>query len=182
MRLARHSVLVGVVAILLFPLPARATGGGIERQAARLTPRQIVAQYFAALNAHRYHAAWQLEASCGKVITVPNGSGSPVGLEGWAGRPPWQPPSREEMNHSILRSARVTGIRPLHIPILTRNHILAFGVSGWYTFDYSRVPWANMKHRNGFHVVKIAMWQCHGRWGVEPGAWLSGSGGELTWN
>lgn len=82
---------------------------------------------------------------------------------------------------AILASARVTRIVRLHIPILTRHHILAYGVSGWYTFDYSRVPVVNMRHRNGFHVVKIAVWRCGGHWGVEANDWLSGSGGELTW-
>jgi len=65
--------------------------------------------------------------------------------------------------------------------VLDRNHILAFGVSGWYTFDYSLALWANMKRKNGFHVVKLAVWQCNGRWGVESEGWLVGSGGELNW-
>lgn len=146
-----------------------------------LTPSQTVARYFAALDARRYYAAWLLEAPCGIGFSVSNGPGSPVGSEGWAGRPPWRQPSPQAAAHPILSSAHVTGITRLHIPILARHHILAFGVSGWYTFDYSRVPWANMKHRNGFHVVKIAVWRCNGHWGVEPGAWLMGSGGELTW-
>jgi predicted ArsR family transcriptional regulator len=46
---------------------------------------------------------------------------------------------------------------------------------------YSQLAWANMMHQNGFHVVKLAVWRCHGRWGVEPDVWLVGSGGELAW-
>jgi len=79
-----------------------------------------------------------------------------------------------------LDAAR-TKINPAQVPLLERHHILAFGVSGWYTFDYSRVPWANMKHKNGFHTIKLAVWRCNGLWGVEPSVWLTGSGGELNW-
>lgn len=146
------------------------------------SPRAMLARYFADLNARRYHAAWQLEAPCRTGFSISNGPGAPRGSEGWQGRGAWRPPSPQAAAHPILTSARVTMIKRLRIPILTRHHILAFGVGGRYTFDYSRIPWANMKHKNGFHVIKIALWRCHGRWGIEPeGPWLDGSGGELTW-
>jgi hypothetical protein len=156
------------------------TGAAAAR--APLSPQIMLRAYFAALNAHHYYAAWALEAPCGITIPVPNGPGAPMGSEGYAGRGTWQRVPARFARHPILASAHVTAIKPLHIPLLARHHVLAFGVSGRYTFDYSLVPWANMKHRDGFHVVKIALWQCHGRWGIEPAAWLVGSGGELTWS
>ncbi len=152
-------------------------------RATPLSPRQMLAQYFAALNAHRYHDAWLLEAPCDVTVYISNGPGAPMGSEGYGGRGtgPWRPAPARFTRHPILASAHVTKIAQLHIPILNRHHILTFGVSGRYTFDYSEVPAANMRHNNGFHVVKIAMWRCNGRWGVEGQAWLVGSGGELTW-
>lgn len=147
------------------------------------TPRQMIAQYFGDLNAHRYHDAWRLEAPCGVIIHTSNGPGAPMGSGGYQGTGPgpWRPGAPMFAQHPILASAHITKITQLHIPLFARYHVLAFGASGWYTFDYSRVPWANMKHQNGFHTVKIAMWRCNGRWGVEGYEWLTGSGGELTW-
>jgi hypothetical protein len=161
-------------------LPAAAHTGGLTSTP---TPRQMIAQYFDALNAHRYHAAWRLEAPCGVTLYTSNGQGAPKGSEGYEGRGsgPWRPGPPNFARHPILASAHVTKITWLRIPLFARYHVLAFGVSGWYTFDYSRVPWANMTHKNGFHTVKIAMWRCNGKWGLEGYEWLTGSGGELTW-
>jgi hypothetical protein len=148
------------------------------------TPRQMVAQYFADLNAHRFYAAWLLEAPCGVSFAVPNGPGAPVGSEGYPGKNRWVALRGTYARHPILASTRLTGIKRLHIPILERNHILAFGVSGWFRFDYSAVasqPSFNNKHRSGFHVIKIAVWKCNDRWGVEPSYWLVAGGGELNW-
>ena len=149
--------------------------------AAHLSPSAMVRAYFADLNAHRYQAAWRLEAPCDVTFSTPNGPGAPIGSGGNSGRAAWKPAPVRVTRHPILASAHVTKVTALHIPILARNHILAFGVSGWYTFDYALAPWANMKHRNGFHVVKLAVWRCNGRWGVESQEWLVGSGGELNW-
>jgi hypothetical protein len=154
------------------------------RASGRLSPvaaRQMIRQYFSDLNAHRFHAAWTREAPCGKTIPISNGPLTPPGSEGFQGRGRWSPPPSALARHPILASAHVTGVKRLHIPVFERNGVLAFAVSGTYTFDYSAVPWANYKHTNGFHVIKIAAWRCSGRWGLEPGGWLSGSGGELTW-
>ncbi len=149
--------------------------------ATHLAPAAMVRAYFADLNAHRFHAAWRLEATCNVTFPIPNGPGATIGSGGYPGRGAWGPAPARVTRHPILASALVTRVTPLRIPILARNHILAFGVSGWYTFDYSLAPWANMKHRNGFHVVKLAVWRCNGRWGVETEEWMVGSGGELNW-
>lgn len=144
----------------------------------------IVARYFGYLNVHRYYAAWQLEAPCGVTFTVSNGPGSPVGSEGYAGRAPWTSKLPRTANQRILVSVQVASISRLHIPVLERNHVLAFAVRGWFHFDYSAVGSAasfNNRHRSGFHIVKIAMWQCNGRWGIEPSYWLITGGGELNW-
>jgi len=109
--------------------------------AAHLLPPAMVRAYFADLNAHRYQAAWRLEAPCGVTFSIPNGPGAPIGSGDYPGRGAWQPAPVRVARHPILASAPVTTVTPLHIPILARNHILAFGVSGWYTFDYSLVPW-----------------------------------------
>lgn len=112
---------------------------------------------------------------------VSNGPGGPVGSAGFEGRGNiWSPPRGAIAQHPILAAARVTGINPLHIPVLQRNHILTFGVSGWFRFDYTAVPWANDTHRTGFHSIKIAIWQCNGQWGIESG-WVSSGGGPLNW-
>ena len=156
--------------------------GGVFASSAAPAPRQIILQYFAALNAHRYHAAWLLEASCNTSYPVPNSPGAPVGSISFHGRgTTWVPPPGILARHPILASARVTAIKPLHVPVLARQHILAFGVSGWYRFDYSAVPWANDKHTSGFHVIKLALWKCNGRWGIESG-WVSSGGGPLNWS
>jgi hypothetical protein len=149
--------------------------------AATPSPRDLIAQTFADLNARHFHAAWLREAPCGISVAVSNGPGAPVGSVGLAGRGKWVAPRGALVRHPILASARVTAIRRLHIPLLERNHILAFGVSGWYRFDYSTTPWANDTHRSGFHVIKLAVWQCAGRWGVEPRYWESSGGGLLNW-
>jgi hypothetical protein len=144
----------------------------------------IVARYFGYLNAHRDYAAWQLEAPCRVTFSVPNGPGSPVGSESYAGRAPWTIRLPRTANQSILVSAQVASITRLHIPVLDRNHVLAFAVRGWFHFDYSAVGSGasfNNRHKSGFHIVKIAMWQCNGRWGIEPSYWLVAGGGELNW-
>jgi hypothetical protein len=137
--------------------------------------------YFADLNAHRFHAAWLLEAPCGVSYTVSNGPGAPVGSAGFAGRGKWLAPRGAALRHPILAAAHVTSIKRLHIAILDRNHIAAFAVSGWFRFDYSAAPYANDTHKTGHHMVKIAMWQCNGHWGVEPTYWESSGGGPLNW-
>lgn len=183
-RLLAVIVVVGSALLVnkqIIAAPAMSHPAGCCRHVHSLTPRRMVARYFAALNAYHFYAAWKLEAPCGVTFSISNGPGAPVGSAGYPRRGAWLPVPTAQARHPILASAHVTTITRLHIPILTRNHILAFGVSGWYRFDYSRVPWANMKHKNGFHVVKIAVWRCHGRWGVEPQVWLVGSGGELNW-
>ncbi len=144
----------------------------------------IVGRYFGYLNAHRDYAAWQLEAPCRVTFSVPNGPGSPVGSESYAGRAPWTIRLPRTANQSILVSAQVASITRLHIPVLDRNHVLAFAVRGWFHFDYSAVGSGasfNNRHTSGFHIVKIAMWQCNGRWGIEPSYWLIAGGGPLNW-
>jgi hypothetical protein len=162
------------------PDPANAAG-----DPAAAPPRQIVRQYLADLNAHRMHAAWLLEAPCGVSFSVPNGPGAPVGSEGYPGKSAWSPQRGKYAKHPLFASATVKRISRLHIPILERNHVLAFGVAGWFRFDYSAVasnPTFNNKHTSGFHVIKIGMWKCNGRWGIEPSYWLIAGGGELNWN
>jgi hypothetical protein len=159
----------------------------VVRKKSLLTNSQLVgiaARYFGYLNAHRYYAAWQLEAPCRVTFSVPNGPGSPVGSESYAGRAPWTSRLPRTANQSILVSAEVASIARLHIPVLDRNHVLAFAVRGWFHFDYSAVGSGasfNYRHKSGFHIVKIAMWQCNGRWGIEPSYWLIAGGGELNW-
>lgn len=147
-----------------------------------LSQKQLLARYFADLNAHRYHASWALEAPCGVSFTISNGPGAPTGSGSYQGRGKWVPPHGALIRHSILAAVRVKRIWRLHIGILDRNHIHAYAVAGWFQFDYTAVPWANEKHKSGFHVAKIAMWQCAGRWGVESPEWYIGSGGELNWS
>lgn len=143
------------------------------------SPAQMIAQYFRDINARRYHDAYLLEAPCGIAIPVLNGPGQqPVGAGGFGGRGAWKP-ERAAQRYGAMTSARVTGITQIHFPLLDHYHVLTFAVRGWFTFDYSHVPPIGMKHRSGYHVIKLAMWQCSGQWGIEP--WLySGSGG-LTW-
>jgi hypothetical protein len=171
------SLCFGMCALVLGSTPAAYAG----RPAATLSPRSLIAQTFADLNAHRFHAAWLHEAPCGVSVSVSNGPGAPVGTESFGGRGPWIAPRGMYAQHPVLASARVTAIRRLHIRPLERSHILAFGVSGWFRFDYSATPGANDTHRNGFHVIKLAVWQCAGRWGVEPRYWESSGGGLLNW-
>lgn len=163
----------------LAPAPAGAVKAANPRSS--FAPQQLLRRYFAELNAHRFHAAWLLEAPCGISYAVSNGPGSPMGRVGFAGRGAWVVPRGKSAQHPILAAAHVRAIRPLHIPILTRNRILAFAVGGWYRFDYAAFPFANDTHRSGFHVVRIAMWRCSGRWGVEPGYWEGSGGGPLNW-
>jgi hypothetical protein len=144
----------------------------------------IVGRYFGYLTAHRDYAAWQLEAPCRVTFSVPNGPGSPVGSESYPGKAPWTIRLPRLANQRILVSARVASITQLHIPVLDRNHVLAFAVRGWFHFDYSAIGSAasfNNRHNRGFHIVKIAVWQCNGRWGIEPSYWLVAGGGELNW-
>jgi hypothetical protein len=151
------------------------------RLATTPSPRDLIVQTFADLNAHRFHAAWLREAPCGISVSESNGPGAPAGSEGFAGRGKWITPHGASARHPILASARVTAIRRLRVPLLERNHILVFGVSGWFRFDYSAIPWANDTHRSGYHVIKLAVWRCAGRWGVEPSYWESSGGGPLNW-
>lgn len=160
-------------------VPATALAGGVASTPA---PHVLVARHFADLNAHRLYAAWRLEAPCGVSLTVSNGPGAPAGSASYAGRGAWVLPHGPLARHPVLASARVKRITRLHIPILDRNHILAFGVAGWFRFDYRGVTFANDRHRSGWHVIKIAVWKCNGRWGVEPTYWEFASGGELNWN
>lgn len=171
-----------LVAVGLASLPVSSVGARGLQAADR--PSQLVREYFANLNGHRFHAAWLLEAPCNVSWTASNGPGAPTGSGGLAGKSTWKAPTGRYAAHPILASVLVTGIRQLSIPELGRAHILAFGVSGWFRFDYSAVasqPSYNNKHRSGFHEVKIALWKCAGRWGIEPSYWLVAGGGPLDW-
>jgi hypothetical protein len=172
----RTSAWIAVVLVGMTGLMPVAPG-----DAASPTPRQMVARYFGDLNAHRFYAAWLLEAPCRTSYSVSNGAGAPAGSGGFAGRGAWRPQTGSGARRSILASAHITGIRQLRISVLDRAHIEAFGVSGRYRFDYSATPWANDRHASGFHVIEIAVWKCDGRWGVEPAYWEDSGGGPLEW-
>lgn len=175
----RKSVVAVILVMVSGALPIVAHVG---EPTVTLTQKQMLARYLADLDAHRYYAAWLLEAPCGVSFTVSNGTGAPVGSAGYQGRGRWVPPRGALIRHPILASVHVKRIWRLHIGILERNHIRAYAVAGWFQFDYTAVPWANEKHKNGFHVARIAMWQCAGRWGGESPEWYIGSGGELNWS
>jgi len=122
------------------------------------------------LNGHHLYAAWLLEAPCGVTYSARNG-----GRERYPGKGTWSAPRGKYAEHPILASATVSRITSLDIPILRINHILAFSVTGRFRFDYSAVASNasfNNKHTSGFHVIRIGMWKCNGRWGVEPSYWL----------
>lgn len=151
---------------------------------AAASPQQLVAEYFADLNAHRFYAAWLLEAPCGISYSIPNGPRAPVGTASYPGKAPWSSPRGTYSRHPILASAAVKRISRLHIPILDRNHILAFAVAGWFRFDYSAVasnPSFNNMHRSGYHVIKLGLWKCDGRSGIEPSYWMVAGGGDFSW-
>jgi hypothetical protein len=144
-----------------------------------IPPRQLIARYFAALNAHHWYSAYLLEATCVAIFALPNGSGAPVGSGGFEARP------AARVSHggsSVLRAARVTSIRPFHDSLLTRNHFLGFNVSAWLTFAYPPVSSGyagNNERPSGHHTIKMILHRCDGRWGIDAG-WL-GTGGPWNW-
>ncbi len=152
-----------------------------------IAPRQLVARYFADLNAHHPNAAYLLEATCQADFTLPNGPGAPIGAGDLAARSAMsgvRHSSHGPNSHAppILRAARVTSIRPFHDSILTRNHFLGFEVGVWLRLVYPPVGpgyAGNNERPSGYHVVKMILHRCDGRWGVDPG-WM-GSGGPWTW-
>ncbi|MDQ2743975.1 MAG: hypothetical protein M3Z66_16995 [Chloroflexota bacterium] len=145
-----------------------------------IPPRQLVARYFADLNAHRWYPGYLLEATCQADFTLPNGPGAPVGAGGFPARPALGP---HLYNRSAgLRAARVTDIHPFHDAILARNHFLGFDVGVWLKFVYPPVSSGyagNNERPSGHHVVKMILHRCDGRWGIDSG-WL-GSGGPWNW-
>jgi hypothetical protein len=178
----RHgSILLAFLACLVCFVSAPCDGVEAANGRSVHATQHMLRDYFADLNAHRFHAAWRLEAPCRTSYTVSNGSGSPSGSGGFMGKGRWVAPRGTLVHHPVVAAARVTAIRRLYIPILARNHIDAFAVSGWFRFDYTAIPYANDTHRSGFHVVKIAMWRCSGQWGVQPG-WEDSGGGPLSWS
>ncbi len=145
-----------------------------------IAPRQLVARYFADLNAHRAYAAYLLEATCQTDFIDPNGPGEPAGSGGFGARGVWN--GHASPRPPILRAAHVTGIHQFHDPILTRNHFLGFDVGVWLRFDYPPVSSGfagNNERPSGHHVVKVILHSCDRRWGIDPG-WL-GSGGPWNW-
>lgn len=142
--------------------------------------RAVLIRYLADVNAHRAHAAWLREAPCNVSVPVSNGPGAPAGSEGFGGRGRWVGAHTPQIQHPIVATVQFQRIDALRIPLLARHHILAFAVRGWFRFDYTAVPWANDKHRSGYHVARIALWRCNGRWGVDP-TWATAGGGELNW-
>lgn len=155
---------LGLIAMPSLAQVARAQAPALHR---------ILVKYFADLNAHRFHAAWRLEAPCGITVAVPDGPGTPRLLI-FHGRGAWSPPQGVYGEHPIVAAAHVTGIRPLHVHLLDSHHpVAAFAVRGRFRYDHTAFPRASATRRNGFHVVKILMWRCSGRWGVEPKYWES---------
>jgi hypothetical protein len=80
---------------------------------------------------------------------------------------------------SFVRAAAVSKIVRFALPNLRSNSILAFHVSGRYTFQYPKSWAGNDERRSGFHIVTILVRSCHGVMAVDPN-W-PGSGGLYAW-
>lgn len=142
-----------------------------------LSPREMITQYFGDIKAHRYHAAYLLEVTCSATFQMTNGNGA-AGSMGLPGRGVYHGiPDR-----GVIRSLRITSIRPFHDRLLHRLHFLGFRVNGWFRFVYPPVGSGyagNNERASGFHRIAIIVRRCGGVWGIDPNWW--DTGGPWNW-
>lgn len=153
------------------------------------SPKHLVAQYIADLNAHRYRAAYALEAPCSATFSISNGPGAPPGRGGLPGRAPYSPRMWEQLRHvkvqrfELIKSSvlirRIERIGRLLTPI----RFVGVEVDGWFTFVYpppSSQFAGNNERPSGYHRAIVIVRPCGGRWRVDPN-WLD-TGGPFHWS
>ena len=139
------------------------------------SPKRLVAQYIADLNAHHYRAAYALEAPCSETISVSNGAGGPSARIGLAGRGPYM--SARPL--SYLRRVRIARIGRFRTPLLARLRFAGIRVNGRFTFSYPQSDAGNNERPSGYHRAILIVRPCGGRWWVDSN-WLD-EGGPFNW-
>jgi hypothetical protein len=140
------------------------------------SPKHLVARYIADLNAHRYRAAYALEAPCSATFSISNGPGAPSARIGLPGRGSYT--STQPL--ASLRHVRIAHIGRFRTPLLTRLGFAGIHVDGRFTFSYPASGAGNNERSSGYHRAIVIVRPCGGRWRVDPN-WL-GTGGPFNWS
>lgn len=153
------------------------------RDAATLSPHDMVARYFADIKSHHYYQAHALEATCTVQWVVQNPPGARPGSASLTATGNG-PASTYAGSLAPVRSFGIQSIRQFHHPLLTRLHFLGFWVRGWFTFVYRPVSAGNPgenEHASGYHRIGIIVRRCDGRWEVDPNWLETGGSPAMAW-
>lgn len=156
------------LALLLAPVSAVGASGPPRMQLAGLVRR-----YFADLNAHRYLAAFRLEATCGVTVARRLPGAKIVSRTFLPGRYGQGPPSTR--NDSIAaslrfaRAAHVSRLRAYSTPLFRHYHIIGFRVFGRFRFVFRLVdkPWADFGPTR-YNLATVLVRMCDHRWEIDP--------------
>ncbi len=131
------------------------------------TAIRLTQRYFQDLNAHQYRAAYMLEATCGLDLVVGPGDETGRSTIGLPARSTNVTSGTQAL--SFVQAAHVSAVHVFSTSLFRRYRLIGVQVSGVYRFQYPANWVQNDQIPSGFHRIRVIVFQCGSRWGVDAG-------------